>query len=78
MIDEQKAEDVKNQMVSASFAAWQITNQVSYRKQLSAHLKSLGLAEKEKPMSKEYKEVVVKRAYDKAQSVLERMKKAGL
>jgi hypothetical protein len=78
MIDQEKAEAVKNQLVAASFTAWQIANNIPFKKQLSQHLSTLGLAEKAKPMSKEYKEIVVKRAYDKAQSVLERMKKAGL
>lgn len=79
MIEEEYAEQQKNDLKTAAFTAWLVTNSVnptgkSYKQYLSLY----GLGEKEPPLSAELKAELTKKGIRKAESVLERLKQSGV
>jgi len=67
MIEKERVEKTKDQMIAASFTAWQMMHS---KKTFAEHLRMLGLLEKEKPVTKEEKRARVESALDKARRIL--------
>jgi hypothetical protein len=74
MIEKERVEKTKDQMIAASFTAWQMMHS---KKTFAEHLRMLGLLEKEKPVTVEQKKANVKSALAKARRILAGDRKRG-
>lgn len=70
MLTEEKSENLKQQMIAASFTAWQMRDT---KKTFEEYLRMLGLADKKGKMSKEVKRKMIERNI----AIAERIRKAS-
>jgi hypothetical protein len=71
MIEEEKAEAVKQSMIAASYTAWQMGEA---RMSFPLYLKKLGLADSEPELTAEQKEILTARGLDVAERINQAMK----
>jgi len=69
MIIKEKELSIKNQMIAASYTAWQMGS--GEKKSFGSYLKYLGLSEKEEKLSKEQKKMVVQEARTISQRIID-------
>jgi hypothetical protein len=69
MLEQQRGEEVKNQLIAASFAMWQYMATQGGKMNWQAYLENLGLAEKREPISEEARKVMANRSYSIAEKI---------
>jgi hypothetical protein len=69
MLEQQRGEEVKNQLIAASFAIWQYIASQGGKTNWKKYLESLGLAEKAEPISEEARKVIANRSYSIAEKI---------
>lgn len=63
MIEREKADQVKNSMIAASFTAWQIITSNGGKLDWDKHILALGLTDKPPKISDKAKKLMVDKAY---------------
>lgn len=67
MIEEEKAEAIKNQMIAASFTAWQL--EAGGKMGFAEYLRQLGLSDSEPKLTEDQKEILTSRGLDVADRI---------
>jgi hypothetical protein len=69
MLEQQRGEEVKNQLIAASFTVWQYIRTRGATTTWETYLKNYGLAEKQEPISEEARKVIANRSYSIAEKI---------
>lgn len=76
-IEKEKSEAIKNQLIAASFNAWQMGSALSEKRNWNQYLKLLGLTEKTEPIPEERKKEIAAQAHKIAERIMKMDKKGN-